>query len=70
MQMEDIQDFFKGIMHQKLIDLSTREIAPNMLAQQQFEFRLESGVENAYLYHDELVSAVALSVVPPHIHEL
>lgn len=57
-------------MHQKLIDLSTREIAPNMLAQQQFEFRLESGVENAYLYHDELVSAVALSVVPPHIHEL
>ena len=67
MEQAERKKMFRAWMNAVLLGLSTREIAPNMLAQQQFEFRLEGELENAYLYHDEMVQAVALSCVPMEI---
>ena len=67
MKEQERKQIFKQWMKTVLLGLSTREIAPNILAQQQFENRIAGEIENAYLYHDEMVQAVAISCVPPDI---
>ena len=67
MQEQDRKQMFKEWMKTVLLGLSTREIAPNIAAQQQFENRIAGELANAYLYHDEMVQAVALSCVPQDI---
>lgn len=57
-------------MDEKMKMLIAREIPINKLNQQQFEFRFESFVENAFLYNDELFKCIALSVIPEHVHAL
>ena len=50
-----------------LIALTSEPVPRNMLTEQQFNFRLESGVEGAYLWHDEITQAIAMSCVPQEI---
>ena len=50
------------------IELMTdKEVARNLLTEQQFQFRIESSIEYAYMWDDELVKAIALSCVPQGI---
>ena len=47
--------------------MTDKEVARNLLTEQQFQFRIESSIEYAYMWDDELVKAIALSCVPQGI---
>lgn len=38
-----------------------------MLTEQQFTFRIESGIEGGYLWNDEMTKAIGMSCVPSEI---
>ena len=59
----------KSLLATKLSNLTTKTIARNMLSEQQFQFRIESGIEAAYLWNDEITQAIAMSCVPAEILE-
>mmetsp|Transcript_16399 Transcript_16399/g.27785 ORF Transcript_16399/g.27785 Transcript_16399/m.27785 type:complete len:383 (+) Transcript_16399:126-1274(+) len=61
---------YKKYLNEKLLMMAAREVPLNRLNQQQFEFSLESNLENAMLYDDEITRAVALSCIPPEIVDL
>lgn len=65
--MIEVKNKKKILVQKKLEDLSTREIPINILAQQKFENSIESDLENAYLYKEEMTQMMALSVVPLEI---
>ena len=46
------------------------EVKPNMLMQQNFTHRLEDHQEQVYLYEDELVQSIALSLIPEEIQSI
>jgi len=47
--------------------MTTNEIKRNVLTEQQFNFRIESGIEASYLWKDEITQAIAMSCVPENI---
>lgn len=55
---------------QEIEKLTTVEVKPNMLQQQNFTHRLESYQEQVYLYEDELLQSLIMSILPTPILEL
>jgi hypothetical protein len=46
------------------------EVKPNMLVQQKFEHKVEGYQEQVYLYEDETLQAIILSLVPEEIQSI
>lgn len=49
--------------------LTTIDVKPNMLQMQNFQHKIEGYQEQVYLYEDELLQSIILSVVPMEIQE-
>ena len=52
--MSVLKKMFKAKMAKTLTDMSTKNVPRNMLQEQQFNFRIEGEIENAFQYQDEI----------------
>jgi len=67
---EKLKEYYRIMLAKKLEDLAAKEVPRNMLQEQQFEMKFETYTEQVMQYHEELSKIVALSVVPPEVHEM
>ena len=61
---DELKESCRTHVKKQLDNLVMQGVPRNMLTEQQFVFRLESGVESAYLWNDEITQAIAMSCVP------
>mmetsp|Transcript_18023 Transcript_18023/g.13052 ORF Transcript_18023/g.13052 Transcript_18023/m.13052 type:complete len:266 (-) Transcript_18023:309-1106(-) len=57
----------KEIMEQEIGALVNTEVKMNILNTQQFEHSIEDGLAKVFMYEDELVQSIALSLIPEDI---
>ena len=62
-----LQVKYETNMAEILFEKLSKTVARNMIKEQQFNFRIESEMEMAYLHHDEITKVIALSCVPDAI---
>jgi hypothetical protein len=64
---QDLANQSKKNISVQLNEMVNKVVPRNPLAEQQFKYRIESSIETAYLWNDEMTKAIAMSCIPMDI---